>query len=248
MKTTVIGVLLILSLGLTGCKTVHLHSSWTDQPPRIDGQFNDWDSARFQDLTDRGMQVMTMNDGQYLYLAARITDREMSRFLAMFGLILWIDPHGGERKQVELRIPAAAATNFDPARGGFRESLTPEQQTSVDSQLDSLRNGVMVQNSTDEQYKVVPADGMKFQVGVRQGSDGGAQYELRLPLSYQAPFLSYHLPARARTLGLGFGVTSVRSMEEEPGSMAGGVFGEMRGRRSFMANEEVWSEVTLAQR
>jgi len=247
MKTLIIGALFFFLLGITGCQTYHLQSAWTDQPPRIDGQLNDWDSTRFRDVGNRAMAVAAVNDGRYLYMAGRITDPDISRFLAMFGLTLWIDPHGGKRKRVELRVPAAAATAFDAARGGFGESLTPEQHTRVENHLDSLRRGVMVQNGADDRYRVLPAGDAEFRVGVARGDDGGALYEIRIPLAFQANFLSYRLPDRNRTLGLGFGITSVRSMEDEPRGMAGGFPGEMAGRRSIMAQEEVWSEVTLAQ-
>lgn len=248
MKTMVIGTLSWLLLALTGCQTYHLQSAWTDQPPRIDGQLNDWDSGRFRDLGNRAMEVMAVNDSRYLYMAGRITDPEISRFLAMFGLTLWIDPHGGKRERVELRIPAAAATVFDAARGGFRESLTAAEQTRVDSRLDTLRHGVMVQNGADDQYRVLPAGDAEFQVGVARGDDGGALYEIRIPLVFQTNFLSYRLPERNRPVGLGFGITSMRSMEEQPRGMAGGFPGDMTGGRSFMAKDEVWAEVTLAQR
>jgi len=244
MKTIGIGFLLLLMLGLTGCKTYHLSSSWTAQRPRIDGQLNEWDRTSLRSLNEGAIQVMLTNDSRYLYLAGIITDPSMARFLRMFGLTLWVDTDGGNSKRVEVRLPAVSAAAFDIDRGGFRESYTEEQRNRAGEQLDSLRQGVLVQSNTDQQYRVFPRGTGEFRAVVTREQETEVRYEMRIPLSFQSDFLSYPSPGRHGTLGLGFGIPMVRRLEE--GSMQPG--GMMPRRGSFMETEEVWSEVTLAQR
>jgi hypothetical protein len=73
-------------------------SVWTAQPPKIDGSAKEWEGAAFTPWEKGGVQYSFRNDANNLYVLFEIPDQKLRSTIEELGLIVRVDPSGGESK------------------------------------------------------------------------------------------------------------------------------------------------------
>jgi hypothetical protein len=223
-----------------------VHATWRSEPVAIDGLIADWPPLG---ALDRGPDVGTMNDGEFLYLAVSGKEPRLLPPLAM-GLIVWIDPTGRRARTFGLRVPGV----LQPLLPG----MNPEPAASSDAFSTKVLDRFDVLGPGENQRRLVdltPEMGIELAYGY---SEGEIIYEIRLPLEKTSarPF-AVGASAR-RTIGLGIATPEaprdVHARQRLVGSdgfigghpFFGGGFASFREPDGRVKPLEVWAAVTLA--
>lgn len=92
------------ALGLA-CATAPVIQSHPPAPGiAVDGAYGEW-SGRLERIDDeRSVAVGVANDRANLYLCLVTRDLDVQTLIERLGFTLWIDPQGGERKQIGFRV------------------------------------------------------------------------------------------------------------------------------------------------
>jgi hypothetical protein len=85
---------------LAGCGTTEIASSWHESAVGIPGP-----GAAASTFGDRRISGTLDNDGEYVYLALRTNNRDLSRLILREGITLWFDGGGGGKKSFGVRYP-----------------------------------------------------------------------------------------------------------------------------------------------
>jgi hypothetical protein len=137
------GIFAIVLL-FTGCADERIQSSWMRASPSIDGNLEEWMEIPRLILSDAEASVRAGNDSSFLYIAGHIANAPLRAKVRQFGIIVWLDPEGGHRKDLEVHIPASRVAGGNLARGGFWENLTTEEKARVLARMRELSRGVLV--------------------------------------------------------------------------------------------------------
>jgi hypothetical protein len=247
---------LLIPLFIFGCRTTKITSTLVTTPIPIDGNMADWPKRSSVLLADSSVTVRVANDGINLYLAVETNDPEYMLDFRRSGITLWVDLNGGKSKQVEIHFPAGLYAIFDRNRGGFWQSLTPEEKERASDKLDLLAKGILVINKANEKSYNFPASNPSGFAAAYSKSRNQTTIEMRIPLQFQEDFLTMKLPLKQKTLGIGISTGSRLTGGFQRPGMAGPEEGMGRrrgyGRRghyqsSSSENKEFWLEVNLAK-
>ena len=129
---------------MSGCSGGSVQSMFVSTPPRIDGDLSEWQKIPVALFDDRKIAMGAMNDGQYLYVAGRCVEEELTRSIKRSGLTVWIDPEGKKSKDLELRYPASRDAQPDQTRGGFWQIMSDDQKKKASEKLDQMKKGVLL--------------------------------------------------------------------------------------------------------
>jgi hypothetical protein len=260
---------------LFNCKGTEVQTNWSTTQVKIDGEANDWANTPMVYFEESGVQLGLRNDSENLYILFRFSNQAWARAIRMGGLTLWFDNSGKKKKDFGIRYaggPSISEMQKEgmPNRGGFWDSLTPEQQQHLTDMQTAAANQIIVINKKSEQERAISADGSAGPA-VSFGSPQGVYvYEFSIPL--QRGDVSHYgigaQPGQAICLGLEWGGMSKadRASREKmgggpPGGMGGGRHGGMgggppgggrphggRGGPGMQSTEkqEIWVKTSLA--
>jgi hypothetical protein len=268
-------ILLLLTLAgtilLFNCKGTEVQTNWSTTQVKIDGETNDWANTPMVYFEESGVQLGLRNDSENLYILFRFSNQAWARAIHRGGLTLWLDNSGKKKKDFGIRYaggPSISEMQKEgmPNRGGFWDSLTPEQQQRLTDMQTAAANQIIVINNKSEQERAISADGSSGPA-VSFGSPQGAYtYEFSIPLQ-KSDVSRYGIgaqPGQAICLGLEWGGMSKAdraNMEKMGGGMGGGPPGGMgggppggnppgggRGGPGMQSTEkqEIWVKTSLA--
>jgi hypothetical protein len=268
MPTKILMLLAFAGLILIGgCKNTQVQSHWSAEPVKVDGEMTEWPSGSTVYFEDSGVQLGLRNDSQNLYILFRFGNQAWARAIRMGGLTLWLDDSGKKNKDFGIRYaggpsPSEMQKMEMPNRGGFLDSLTPEQQQRLIDMQTAAAHQIIVINKKSDQEITISADGSSGP-SVSFGSPQGTYtYEFSIPLQ-KSDVSHYGIGAQsgqAICLGLEWGGISdgdrQRMMHKGSGGMEGGPPGGMRGGREGRhrggpgmqptEKQEIWVKTQLA--
>jgi hypothetical protein len=261
---------LLSALILGGCDTYEMDSLWLREPIQIDGDTADWEGSLYF-IEDQSVSVGIKNDRDHLYLCLITHDPNRARQALGRGLILWLDPSGGENKAFGINYPMGGGRPPMPGkdREGMERDPEAEQETERPAVFESL-NELKVLDPEDEggslTLKLDELQGMEIAV---QTSPNAFAYEIKLPLNTDDRLPFSFQTAPGRTIGIGLEIPEM-DMENRlgprpgpgggPGGMPGGG-GGMGGRPGGMGRSggrpggfdpdmfkgiKIWSKIHLA--
>jgi len=263
---TLTGLLLLI-----GCKAQEVETKWSAEPVKVDGEMSEWSSGSTVYFEDPGLQLGLCNDGQNLYVLFRFNNQAWARAIRMGGVTLWLDNSGKKKKDFGIRY-AGGPSLSDMQRpggsegGGFRESMTPEQQQRLDQMESSRADQITLIDKKANTETSVPANGSGGPAASFASPQGVYTYEISVPLAKGEAF-GFGIGAQpGQTISLGFewGGTSKEDREKmmgggPPGGMGGrppggtgggppgGTGGGPRGSgMKSLAKQELWVKTRLA--
>lgn len=236
-----------------GCGSEEIPSAWTSTLPSIDGNLSEWRNARFTLIDEPRCSFAACNDAEYLYLSARIIDRNLRRRIAAQEITIWIDPSGGTSKELEMHIPSWVRGRLDLSRGGFLDVLTRDEQQRVERRLDEIQQGVLVTERTSSDTRSFEKGSTDGFAGAKAFEDTTVTLEVRIPLNISTYFGDLKSISSKTSLGiaLGEGVPQAGSRRMETPMQGGygrgmGRRGERRPAESRPATE-FWITIALAR-
>jgi hypothetical protein len=229
--------LLLLTLGgtilLLSCKKTEVQSQWSAEPVKVDGEMTEWPSGSTVYFEDSGVQLGLRNDSQNLYILFRFGNQTWARAIRRGGLTLWLDNSGKKKKDFGIRYaggpsPSEMQKGEMSNRGGFLDSLTPEQQQRlIDMQTDAAHKVIVINKKSDQDI-TISADGSSGPAVSFGSPEDIYTYEFSLPL--QKSDVSHYgigaQPGQTICLGLEWGGISDSDRQRrmhEGGGMGGGM-------------------------
>jgi hypothetical protein len=106
-------------LGLACATPSELAGQWPASPIVVDGAYSEWSGRLVQIDEDHGRSIAlgVANDRANLYVCLVTRDLDVQTLIERVGFTLWVDPAGGTRQQIGLRVAPfqAGATATAPA-------------------------------------------------------------------------------------------------------------------------------------
>ena len=269
-------VLVIASSSLlAGCKTQEVHTNWSAEPVKVDGEVTEWTGGSTVYFEDMGVQLGLQNDNQHLYLLFRFSNQAWARAIRMGGVTLWLDGSGKKKKDFGIRYcggpPLSELQRTGaPSRGGFRETLTPEQQQRLKDVEEAAADQITVIERKSNQEISLPPDGSGGPAASFASPQGIYTYEFSIPLE-KGDVFDHGIgaqPGETVSLGLEWGGISKEDRQKmmqgmrpgggagppggmgggPPGGRGGGPGGGPRGGPGMKAPEkqELWVKTQLA--
>jgi hypothetical protein len=270
VKSLLLLILVGLILSMT-CKTQKVQTQWSAEPVKVDGEMTEWPSGSTVYFEDSGVQLGLRNDNQNLYILFRFSNQAWERAIRRGGLTLWWDNSGKKKKDFGIRY--AGGPSFPEMqrgemsnRGGFWDSLTPEQKQRITDMQTASANQIIVINKKSNQEIAISADGSSGPAVSFGSPQGTYTYEFSIPLQ-KSDVSRYGIgaqPGQTISLGLEWGGSNGRDrnrMMPEGGGMGGGPpggggmppggghpHGGGRGGFGMQASEkqEIWVKTQLA--
>jgi hypothetical protein len=245
---------------LTGCSAQQIESNWARRSPTIDGNMEEWKSASLIVFEDLEVSASAGNDSLFLYLAGRLANATFQRIVGQTGLVIWLDPEGGRRKDLEIHFPASRIGSANLSRGLFWEGLTGEQKAKARGKAEEMARGVLVINRKSIESRVfLPGNVEGFSVAIAQ-EEGLLSFEARIPLQIGKLFSKFSSIQAGQIVGIGVGLSESRRDMSLGGDLEGvmpmgnpglsgrsgapGGFGSGGSREPV--KKEIWLEVGLA--
>jgi hypothetical protein len=256
---------------LTGCKTQEVRTHWSAEPVQVDGEMTGWDGMATTYFEELGVQLGLCNDSEKLYILFRFNNQAWAQAIRMGGVVLWLDNSGKKKKGFGIRYTGGLSLSelqkMRPSdKGGFRETLTPEQQQRLAEMEKTLSDQITIIDNKNSQEKTMRADGSGGPAVCFASPQGTYTYEFSIPLKSGDVF-DYGIgaePGQVICLGLewgGMGKENRQRMMDRmeggpPGGMGGGPPGGMvggrgggppgGGRMQPLEEQELWVKTQLA--
>jgi hypothetical protein len=257
---SLISLSVCLLLALSGCNDESVKSSPVANPPRIDGDLAEWQNVPVRVFEEKNIAVGALQDARYLYVAGRSADEQINRMIARRGITIWIDPDGGDRKDLEMHYPSSGYAMPDPTRGGFWQAMSDSQRERAFKRLEGMRNGVLVIDKRGVDSRIFsPDSGEGFSAATAEAR-GILTFEVRIPLRLEEYFPKVGSIAGREKLRVGFSLGAAQGSgfrEGRPeyagpagypaGGMGGGSRGMLQRRRSVDSESDLWVTVTLTK-
>ena len=180
-----LGALLAGGLSLAAPAADEVSSVWTADPPKIDGQLDDWANIAWSREKSLGVEYAFRNNDQNLYLVLVFKNPKFLSTISQTGIVLYFSPEGKKDKSRGIRFiqRTVTAEELIAVMEKDGKTLTDERK----QQLRAKANYILYDSSmVDDEDKVLgPAVGSGdslppvFRLG-RSGSD--TVYEFRVPL------------------------------------------------------------------
>jgi hypothetical protein len=260
MKSPAQTILLSLFLVLSGCRDEAVRSALVETPPHIDGDLSEWQNVPVRIFEEKNIAIGALQDSRFLYLAARSADQEINRLIGRRGIMMWIDPDAGERKDLELHYPASGYAMPDPTRGGFWDAMTGEERDRAYRKLEGMRTGVLVIDKRGIDSRIFAPDSSEGFAAASTESKGILTFEVRIPLHPEQYFPAYSpLTGKERIRvgidlgplpGSGFsnGSENVGPMGYPGGGRGGfGSRGMLPRRRASTTESDLWVDIMLVK-
>ena len=255
------------SILLVGCKTQEVQTNWSAEPVKVDGEMTEWPGGSTVYFEDLGVQLGLRNDNQNLYLLFRFSDQAWARAIRMGGVTLWLDNSGKKKKDFGIRYAGGPPLSepqkmVTPSRGGFRETMTAEQQQRLRDMEEAAADQITVIDRKSNQEIALPPDGSDGPAVCFASPQGIYTYEFSIPLAKDNVFDCGigAQPGQEICLGLEWGGMSKEDRQKmmrgmgpgrgdgPPGGTGGGRGGGPRSGPGMRAPEkqELWVKIQLA--
>lgn len=224
---------LFLALSLlsacAGFQSFKVESQALPNPITIDGKDDDWKGHLYYNVQGQYSLGFT-NDDRNLYVCLVVTDPYKRSEIIRGGLVLWIDPKGGDARTFGVRFPlpwrAGAAAN----RGEGQSQLPPENDLGqpIGPEVWSEFTIITPKNELPILMKTEEGKGLEMKAAAPAGM---FVYELRIPLhkSVENPWAVGTDPGH--TVSLGFEAGRTTANEFGRGGRSG--YGGMGGRGGY---------------
>jgi hypothetical protein len=280
-RSGVKALLLLTLAGLVlfaGCKTQKVETYWAAETVKIDGEMTEWASTSTSYFEEVGVQLGLCNDTQNLYVLFRFTNQDWARAIRMGGVTLWLDNSGKKKKDLGIRYTGGPSISDlqkpgMSGEGGFRESLTPEQEQRLQEMEKNMADQITVIDKKSNQEITLSADGSGGPAVCFASPQGTYTYEFSIPLKKGDVFDFGFGAEPGQTICLGLEWGGMGEMDREkmkkmgggppggmggmppggmgggpPGGMGGGRGGGPGGRPGMQKSEEqeLWVKTQLA--
>lgn len=222
----------LISVALNSCTSMLLvKSSWNSDQMKVNGNDSDWGDTMFY-IPDAQLTTGVRNDGNYVYLILKSTDRRQAFQILGLGMTVWFDPTGGSGKTFGIHFPIGRMAGGQMSRRRDTGGMQVMADTSEMNQGFAMRTPNEV-----ELLGVSPNGPVRMSVADLKGIElqlhtdrQGLIYELRVPL-HASPDQPYAINAKGPQIGIGFvgGKFEMPAMRSERRSNGGGEGGGMPG-------------------
>jgi hypothetical protein len=224
-----------LALGLAACagfSSYKLESRPMTQPIVIDGKSDDWHGNMY--INAQGQYSLGfINDAKDLYVCLVVTDPYKRAQILRGGLILWLDPKGGETKRLGINYPLASQNpEGRRAAGAGPEETPPGPPEDEGEQSAPSRNwtdfGIITPNSQMPlMIKPEPGQGLVMKASAPAGLFV-AEFKIPLQRSDKEPWAVGGQPGQTVSVGFETG----RMPSQRTGRGRGG-YGGYGGRGGY---------------
>lgn len=148
------------------------------QAPSIDGALDDWD-GELSYVDDQPVSVGVVPTDSLLYVAVAIQDAPLIRSVVTNGLIVWVDPAGGQERTYGIQYPLGLQTQ----QSG--EGAAQTSDAASPSGIDDVSLSELAVLRGDSMRQRIPArfsSGLRAEVTLNPGS---LVYELAVPVGKQ---------------------------------------------------------------
>lgn len=243
---------------IAGCNTQEVETHWSPEPIKVDGEITEWNNMPMNYFEESGVGLGLCNDTENLYILFRFNNTQWARAIRMGGLTLWLDNSGKKKKDFGIRYTGGPSLSdlqkLGGPGGGFRESLTPEQQKRLtEMEMDMADQITVIDKKANQEINLRP-DGSGGPAVSFASVQGIYAYEFSIPLR-KGDVFDHAVganPGQTICLGLEWGDMG-GGMRKPPGGggrggMGGGPPGGGRGGPHMQQPEkqEVWLKTQLA--
>lgn len=259
---------------IAGCQTQEVETRWSAEPVKVDGEIMEWNNMPISYFEESGVGLGLCNDTENLYILFRFNNSQWARAIRMGGLTLWLDNSGKKKKDFGIRYTGGPSLSDlqkmeGSGEGGFRESLTPEQQQRLADREKAMADQITFINKKSNREITLKTDGSGGPAVCFASLEGIYAYEFSIPLQKGDAFECAigAKPGQAICLGLEWGGMGNRqrmrrgegggmgsppggegSMPRRGGGMRGGPPGGGRGgaRMQPAEKQELWVKTKLS--
>lgn len=195
-------------------------------PPAVDGSIEEW-GERLTPVDGPSVSAAALPTDSLLYVALLVQDRALVRSLAVNGLVVWVDPAGGQRRAYGIQYPLGLRRQ----RAGQAQAAGPEQGAAGIDDISLAELEVVRGDSTRQR---IPA---RFSSGLRGKAvldPSSLIYEVAIPVgaSPDAARATHGLRASLDgPIGLGLEIPEPEEDDDETTAAQGGNIGSVTGRR-----------------
>lgn len=198
--------------------------------PSVDGSIEEW-GERLTPVDGSSVSVAAHPTDSLLYVALLVQDRALVRSLAVNGLVVWVDPAGGQRRAYGVRYPLGLRRQRAGQQAASSSEEGPASEQSAAGLDDvSLTELEVVRGDTARQR--IPA---RFSSGLRGKAvldPSSLIYEIAIPVGAASGGARAHglRTALSDPFGLGLEIPEPEE-EEETTANQGENIGSVTGRR-----------------
>lgn len=201
-----------------------------DGRPSVDGSIEEW-GERLTPVDDASVSVAAHPTDSLLYVALLVQDRALVRSLAVNGLVVWVDPSGGQRRAYGVQYPLGLRRQRAGQQAAAPEQGPASEQSAVGLDDVSLAELEVVRGDTARRR--IPA---RFSSGLRGKAvldPSSLIYEVAIPIGASSDGSRAHglRTALSGPVGLGLEIPEPEEEEEETTANQGGNIGSVTGRR-----------------
>jgi hypothetical protein len=155
---------------------VTLQSRSMSEAPSVDGRIDEW-GGNLDYLDDEPVAMSASPTDSLLYVAIVIQDRALIRTVAANGLIVWVDPTGGQKRGYGIQYPVGLRAQ----RAGQRETSSEAsgQPARGLDQINLSELNVVWHDSTRRRLPAHFSSGLRAKATLDPGS---LIYELAIPV------------------------------------------------------------------
>ncbi len=204
-----------------GCTSMLLvKSAWSDSKIVVDGNDKDWGDTMFY-IPSAQLTAGVRNDGKYLYMILKTTNRRQSFQIMGLGLTVWFDPAGGTGEKLGIHFPIGRTPG-----GDFNRQQDNRQVENSSFVMRSPNDLELLGVNENGPVRMTVADLKGIQLQMRNTGDG-IIYEMRVPLHSSAED-PYAINPKGNQIGIGVvgGKFESRGSFEGRGDRIGGRDGE----------------------
>jgi len=154
-------------------------------PPTIDGALGEWGGS-LSYVSDQPVSMSVVPTDSLLYVALATQDQRLIRSVARQGLIVWVDPSGGEARKYGIQYPlglrAQRAAGGGPPSSAASPSGSP-RRSSAFSQLSLQELDVLRRDSARVRIPAQFSSGVRAQATINPGT---LVYEVAIPVAAAA--------------------------------------------------------------
>ncbi len=195
----------LMSALLSGCTSMLLvKSEWNANQIKVNGNDSDWGDTMFY-IPDANLTAGVRNDGKYMYIILKSTDRRQAFQILGLGMTVWFDPTGGSGKTFGIHFPIGriAHGGENPRRG--QRGMQMFTDTSEIDQGFAMRMPNEVEllgvgRSGSDRMSIADLKGIELQLHTDRN---GLIYEMRVPL-HSSPDQPFAINAKGPKIGVGF--------------------------------------------
>jgi len=193
----------IILVGMAACSSpATLESRSMAEAPVVDGALDEW-GGTLTYVDDQPVSISAVPTDSLLFLAVSIQDRRLTRAVAAKGLIVWVDPAGGQKHAYGIRYPLGLrgqrGPSSTPAGGASQPGSASQATIGLDdvslSELEVLRH-----DSTRVRIPAHYSSGLRAKATLNRGS---LVYELAIPVGGDETESHGLRASLGRSLGIG---------------------------------------------